>query len=220
MLQRLSNRQYVDVKYLEEFLEKHDSLSNNTQYGLKYDFLQINYHKVGSDQYTFAQFRCNKCKMATEPFFHLKSRENSIEFMTAFEEITSPLLKVDPVDITDYEPPEVEPPEPEYRCQFEDLRHQNDGVKKWHFKRQAEKNKLPKDELIALTAVVRPQEAQHQNDVMKQWWAKIEDDKRKAAMVDELFDLASRAGTKERGKQRLYAWLWPEDDKEEGFRFE
>ena len=66
-----------------------------------------------------------------------------------------------------------------------------------------------------MTAVARPQEAQH-----KHWWADIGDDERRTAMVNELFDLVSNSGTKQRGKDMLYAWLWPKRDKEEDLRSE
>ena len=124
-----------DLPYLSHFIAKQEVLSGSGAYGFKWTELQLNYHQVRSKTTTEVQFRCNNCKMATDPFRFLRSKEEAVEFLQRFRQMTVMMLAPDPVDFGMYVPPE-EPPETDYRCHFEDGRHQNDNVKEWWKRRQ------------------------------------------------------------------------------------
>ena len=116
--------------HFDTFYNMQDKLSNNPLYGFKYDSLGFNYHNVKKTSSNL-QFRCSECRMATEPFYFVADAKSAQQFLDALEEITAELLIEDPVDIGDYDPKDP-PPEPtNYRCHFEDMRHQERELKRW-----------------------------------------------------------------------------------------
>ena len=189
-LKSIWNRLYYQYKddlcytFLEQFWENYNAVNNDPNHGFKWHNIEMCYHKVKSKYTTTIQFRCRACEMATQVYTFAENAQRAKAFLANFEEIVAPMLTTeDPVDITQYTPPEDPPMPQEYRCHFEDNRHQNDVMKEWAAKTRSED-----------VAAVIPTEEE------------------KSAFVDQLWEAIRSKRTVEEAKTEIRKILWHEEN--------